>query len=157
MKTYTDAQVLEGFKTLPVATYFDTFGQSFDNYYGEQKNPSKFQQSYNALASAWVAQAKPENLTEEILEKLISKIQDNTRTTGGVHIRNVQTGNLLFASENLVLINIPTNIRVVPEKSWTKLIAVMLAKKLSEILRQMREGNIDYSMAKTEVESLKKG
>jgi len=51
---------------------------------------------------------------------------------------------LKFVSENLDLINIPANIRVVPEKGWTTLNAVMLAKKLSEVLKQMREGEIDY-------------
>jgi len=64
---------------------------------------------------------------------------------------------LKFVSENLDLINIPANIRVVPERGWTTLIAVMLAKKLSEVLKQMREGEIDYQMAKSEVEALKAG
>jgi len=57
----------------------------------------------------------------------------------------------------LVLVNIPANIRVVPEEKWTTLTAVMLAKKLSEVLKQMRDGDIDFDMAKTEVEMLKKG
>jgi len=58
---------------------------------------------------------------------------------------------LEFVSQHLVLVNIPYNIRIVPE-DWTTLTAVMLAKKLSEVLKQMREGVIDYPMAKTEVE-----
>jgi len=87
----------------------------------------------------------------------LGKISANERKTGGVHIRNVQTGNLKFVSDHLVLINIPSNIRIVPDEDWTTLMAVMLAKKLSEILTQMRNGDIDYVLAKTEVESLKKG
>jgi len=55
------------------------------------------------------------------------------------------------------LVNIPSNIRVVPEAGWDTLRAVMLAKKLSEVLQQMREGTIDFSLAKTEVEALKIG
>jgi len=74
-----------------------------------------------------------------------------------VHIRNIQTGNLEFVSENLDLVNIPSNIRVVPEGNWDTLRAVMLAKKLSEVLQHMREGSIDYRMAKSEVEYLKTG
>jgi len=63
----------------------------------------------------------------------------------------------MFVSKNLCLVNIPANIRIVPEGNWDILTAVMLAKKLSEVLKQMRDGDIDFQMAKTEVESLKKG
>jgi len=35
--------------------------------------------------------------------------------------------------------------------------AVVLAKKLSEILKQMREGELDFQMAKSEVEAIKAG
>jgi len=47
--------VLEGLKMLPITNYFSTFGKSFDDHYGVQKAPSPFQQSYNALANAWIS------------------------------------------------------------------------------------------------------
>jgi len=42
MKKYTDAQVLEDLKTMPIATYFKMFGRSFDEHYGVQKLPSEY-------------------------------------------------------------------------------------------------------------------
>jgi len=90
MKKYSDAEVLKGLKTLPISEYFTSFGQSFDIFYGVQKAPSAFQQSYNALANDWIkANEKTGKLTAENLRKLLTKVPEHERKTGGVHIRNV--------------------------------------------------------------------
>jgi len=99
MEKYTDAEVLDSLNTIPIASYFSTFGSSFDQFYGVQKAPSQYQQSFNALASAWALnQAHSAHLTQDKLNKLLQKVKDMKRTSGGVHIRNVQTGNLEFVS-----------------------------------------------------------
>jgi len=51
------------------------------------------------LANDWITD--PNNsgdINNENLKKLLAKIAGVKRDTGGVHIRNVQTGNLEFVS-----------------------------------------------------------